>query len=156
VPEGEPEIPDEIARYLARLSVRAGKWGRAADLASDDAQAGAQYLDQAAARLAKRLKMRAEERTGEAPGTPDQAKARLMAAFPEARVMSAGERLSLLVPTRVTRAQRIVLDVEFGAPVRSGVPVRLRGFGVEGRISRRPTRAVTDRAWAAIRSDGSE
>jgi hypothetical protein len=156
VPKGKPEIPADIEMYLARLSVRAGKWGRAADLASDDAQAGAQYLDQAAARLAKRLTMRAEERTGEAPGTPDQVKARLMAAFPGARVTSAGDRLSLIVPVRVTRALRIILDVKFGAPAQWRVPVRLRGFGVEGRISRRPTRAVTDRAWAAIRSDGSE
>jgi hypothetical protein len=153
VPKGKPEIPADIELYLARLSVLAGKWGRAADLASDDAQAGAQYLDQAAARLAKRLKMKAEERTGEAPGTPDQVKTRLMTAFPEAGVTSADDRLRLIVPVRVTRAHRVILDVTFGAPAQSRVPVRLRGFAVEGRIGRRPTRAVTDRACAAIRPD---
>jgi hypothetical protein len=155
VPNGKSGIPADIELYLARLSVSAGKWGRAVDLASDDAQAAIRGLDQAAARLARRLKVRAEERTGEVPGTPDQVKARLMAAFPGAGVTPAGDRLRLIVPVRVTRARRIVLDVEFGAPAQSRVPVRLRGFGAEGRISRRPTRAVTDQAWAAIRSDVS-
>jgi hypothetical protein len=58
------------------------------------------------------------------------------------------------VPVIATRAQRIVVDVEFGTPTESRVPVRMRGFGMEGRISRKPTQTVTDRAWAAIASDG--
>jgi hypothetical protein len=45
---------------------------------------------------------------------------------------------------------------EPAVPAKIGqVPVRLRGFGMEGRISRKPTRTVTDRAWTAITSDDS-
>jgi hypothetical protein len=62
---------------------------------------------------------------------------------------------SSLVPVIATRAQRIVVDVEFGAPTESAVPVRMRGFGMEGRFSRKPTQTVTDRAWAAITSGGT-
>jgi hypothetical protein len=155
MPNGEPGVPAEIGQYLARLSVPAGQLGRAVDAASASPHDAAQDLDRAAARVAARLKTKVEERTGDAPGTPEQVTARLMAAFPEARVVAADDSLRLTVPVRVTRAQRIVLDLEFGAPAQSRVPVRLRGFGLEGRFSRKPTRTVTDRAWAAITSDGS-
>jgi pyruvate/2-oxoglutarate dehydrogenase complex dihydrolipoamide acyltransferase (E2) component len=155
MPNGEPEVPAEVGQYLARLSVSAGQLGRAVDAASASPQAAAQDLDRAAARTAARLKTKVEERTGDAPGTPQQVTARLMAAFPKARVVAADDSLRLTVPVRVTRAQRIVLDLEFGAPAQSRVPVRLRGFGMEGRLRRKPTRTVTDRAWAAIMSDGS-
>jgi hypothetical protein len=154
VSNGEPEVPADIERYLARLSASAGRWGRAVDLAGTDPEAGAQYLHRAAARAAARLKLKVEERAGDAPGTAEQVKARLIAAFPKARVAPSGDGLRLLVPVIATRAQRIVVDVEFGTPTESRVPVRMRGFGLEGRISRKPTKTVTDRAWAAITSDG--
>jgi hypothetical protein len=155
VPNGKHELPVDIELYLAQLSASAKHWGHAVDLAAADAGAGVQYLDRAAARAAARLKMKVEERTGDAPGTAEQVRARLIAAFPKARVAPSGDRLILTVPVRVTRARRIALDVEFGAPKESQVPVRLRGFGLEGRISRKPTQTVTDRAWAAITWDGS-
>lgn len=155
MPNGEPEVTAEIGQYLARLSVPAGQLGRAVDAASASPQAATQDLDRAAARAAVRLKTRAEERTGDAPGTAQQVTARLMAAFSKVRVVTADDSLRLSVPVRVTRAQRIVLDLEFGAPTQSRVPVRLRGFGMEGRFSRKPAKTVTDRAWAAITSDGS-
>jgi hypothetical protein len=154
MPNGEPGVPAEVGQYLARLSVPAGQLGRVVDGASEHPEAAARDLDQAAARAAARLKTEVEERTGDAPGTAEQVTARLMAAFPQAQVVPAADCLRLTVPVRVTRAQRIVLDVEFGAPTQSAVPVRLRGFGMEGRISAKPTRTVTDRAWAAITSDG--
>jgi hypothetical protein len=158
MPNGEPGVPADIGQYLARLSVRGGPLGRAVDGAAVDPKAAAADLDRAAARAAARLRTKVEERAGDVPGTAEQVTARLMAAFPQARVVPAGDRagdsLRLTVPVRVTRAQRIVLDVEFGAPTPSRVPVRLRGFGMEGRISSKPTRTVTDRAWAAITSDG--
>ena len=124
------------------------------DLAGADPEAGGEYLHRAAARAAARLKVKVEERTGDAPGTAEQVRARLIAAFPKARVAPSGDGLRLLVPVIATRARRIVVDVEFGTPTESRVPVRLRGFGMEGPISRKPTRTVTDRAWAAITSDG--
>jgi hypothetical protein len=154
VSNGKPEVPADIELYLARVSASSGQWGRAVDLAGADPEAGGQYLHRAAARAAARLKMKVEERTGDAPGTPEQVKARLIAAFPKARVAPSGDRLRLLVPVIATRARRIVVDVEFGAPTESRVPVRMRGFGMEGRISRKPTQTVTDRAWAAITSEG--
>ena len=155
MPNGEPEVPAEIGRYLARLSVRAGPLGRAVDGASANPAAALQDLDRAAARAAARLKTKVEERTGHAPGTVEEVTARLTAAFPDARAEPADGSRRLLVPVRLTHALRIVLDLEFGAPAQSRVPVRLRGFGMEGPISRKPTRTVTDRAWAAITSDGS-
>jgi len=91
----------------------------------------------------------------DAPGTAQQVTARLMAAFPKARAVTSDDSLRLSVPVPVTRAQRIVLDLEFGVPTPSQVPVRLRGFGMEGRLRRKPTKTVTDRAWAAIMPDGS-
>jgi hypothetical protein len=154
VSNGKPEVPADIELYLARLSASAGHWGRAVDLAGADPEAGGQRLHRAAARAAARLKMKVEERTGDAPGTAEQAKDRLIAAFPKARVAPSGDRLRLLVPVIATRAGRIVVDVEFGAPTESRVPVRMRGFGLEGWISRKPTQTMTDRAWAAITSEG--
>jgi hypothetical protein len=154
VSNGKPEVPADVELYLARLSASAGQWGRAVDLAGADPEVGGQYLQRAAARAAARLKMKVEERTGDAPGSAEQVKARLIAAFPKARVAPSGDSLRLLVPVIAVRAQRIVVDVEFGAPTESRVPVRMRGFGMEGRISRKPTQKVTDRAWAAITSDG--
>jgi hypothetical protein len=100
--------------------------------------------------------MTVEERTGDGPGTAEQVKARLLATFPDAGVSPAGDGLRLTVPVPVTRAHRIVLDAQFGTPTESRVPVRLCGFGMEGkRRSRKPTQEVTDRAWAAIMSDGT-
>jgi hypothetical protein len=84
--------------------------------------------------------MKLEERTGDGPGTAEQVKARLIATFPDARVQPSGDGLLLTVPVPVTRARRIVLDVQFGTPTESRVPVRLRGFGMEGKRSREPTR----------------
>jgi hypothetical protein len=153
VANGKPEVPAYIELYLARLSASAGQWGRAVDLAGADPEAGGQHLHTAAARAAARLKMKVEERTGDARGPAEQVKARLIAAFPKARVAPSGDGLRLLVPVIATRAQRIVVDVEFGATTESRVPVRMRGFGMEGRISRKPTQTVTDRAWAAITSE---
>lgn len=155
VANGEPEVPVDVEEYLAWLSASSGQWGRAVDLAGTDSAAAVRYLDQAAARAAARLRMKVEERTGDGPGTAEQVKARLMATFPDARVAPLDDGLRLTVPVPVTRARRIVLDVEFGTPTESRVPVRLRGFGMEGRRSREPTRDVTDRAWAAITSDGT-
>ena len=154
VANGKPEVPAYIELYLARLSASAGQWGRAVDLAGADPEAGGQHLHRVASRAAARLKVKVEERTGDARGTAEQVKARLIAAFPKARVAPSGDGLRLLVPVIATRAQRIVVDVEFGTPTESRVPVRMRGFGMEGRISRKPTQTVTDRAWAAITSDG--
>jgi hypothetical protein len=154
VSNGKPEVPADIELYLARNSASAGQWGRAVDLAGADPEAGGKYLHRAAARAAARLKMKVEERTGDVPGTAEQVKARLIAAFPKARVAPSGDRLRLLVPVIATRARRIVVDVEFGAQTESRVPVRMRGFGMEGWISRKPTQTVTDRAWAAITSEG--
>jgi hypothetical protein len=75
----------KVAGHLAWLSASSGQWGRAVDLAGADTGAAAQYLDRAAARAAARLKMKVEERTGDAPSTAEQVKARLIAAFPKAK-----------------------------------------------------------------------
>jgi hypothetical protein len=58
----------------------------------------------------------------------------------------------LAVPVGVTGLQQIVIDAELSPADNTHVHVRLRGFGKEGLISRKPTRSVTDQAWAAITS----
>jgi hypothetical protein len=93
--------------------------------------------------------MKVEERTGDAPGTAEQVKARLIAAFPKARVTPSGDRLLLTVLVHVTRARRIALDVEFGAPAESRVPVRLRGFGF-GRTDQPGAHRPTGDSWPVI------
>ena len=97
VANGKPEVPAYIELYLARLSASAGQWGRAVDLAGADPEAGGQHLHTAAARAAARLKVKVEERTGDARGTAVQVKARLIAAFPKARVAPSDDGLRLLV-----------------------------------------------------------
>jgi len=105
------------------------------------------------------LRTKVEERSGDAPGTPDQVAARLSAAFPRATRLPAAGHARLAVPIGVTGLQQIVIDLEFGpAEVVADsvrVPVRLRGFGKEGLINRKPTRAVTDQAWSAVMSEGN-
>jgi hypothetical protein len=83
--DAEPRVPAEIGQYLARLSVPAGQLGRVVDGASASPETAVRDLDAAAARAAARLKTKVEERTGDTPGPADQVKARLMAAFPQAR-----------------------------------------------------------------------
>jgi hypothetical protein len=99
-----------------------------------------------------------EERSGDAPGTADQIAARLVAAFPRATRLPLSEHVRLAVPVGLTGLQQIVNDLEFRTAEDQAdngrVPVRLRGFGKEGLISRKPTRTVTDQAWSAVVTAG--
>jgi hypothetical protein len=148
--EAEPDVPAEIEDYLIGLSVRAGQIG-----GSIGGRAGAGGGARGGARGAARLKTKVEQRSGDAPGTAEQVIARLTGAFPKAKALPAGDLVRLAVPLGLTGLQQIVLDAELGRPAESHVPVRLRGFGKEGLISRKPTRTITDQAWAAIMSEGS-
>jgi hypothetical protein len=101
-----------------------------------------------------------EERTGDAPGTPEHVEARLTAAFPRAMRLSAGDRVRLaVVPVGSSGVQQIVIDLEIkpaDSPAGTGhVTVRLRGYGKEGLIGQKPTRPVTDQAWSAVMSEVS-
>jgi hypothetical protein len=100
------------------------------------------------------LKTKVESRSGEAPGTPADIKARLMAAFPKAVPLPAPDRVRIAVPLGLTGLQHIVIELELG-PALDGSPgprtlVSLRGYGKEGLINRKPTRTTTDQAWAAV------
>jgi hypothetical protein len=148
--EAEPEVPAEIEDYLIGLSARAGQIG-----GSVGGRAGARGGERGGARGAARMKTKVERRSGDAPGTAEQAIARLTGAFPKARALPAGDHVRLAVPLGRTGLQQVVLDAEFGQSAESHVPVRLRGFGKEGLISRKPTQTVTSQAWAAIMSEGS-
>ncbi len=145
----EPEVPAEIEDYLIGVAVRAGQIG-----GSVGGRAGSAGAVRGGARTAARMKTKVELRSGDAPGTVEQVTARLTGAFPKAGALPAGEHIRLAVPFGLTGLQQVVLDAEFGQPSESHVPVRLRGFGKEGLITRKPTRTVTDQAWAAIMSDG--
>jgi len=157
--EAEPEVPPEIEDYLIGLYAHAGQIGGAVGSVAAGAIAGpgaaaggSRGGARGGARGAARLKTKIEQRSGDAPGTAEQVTARLTAAFPKARPLPAGDHVRLAVPVGVTGLQQIVIDAELGPSDGASVPVRLRGFGKEGLISRKPTRAVTDQAWAAIMS----
>jgi hypothetical protein len=156
----EPEVPAEIEGYLIDLCARAGQIGgaiggiAAGAIAGPGAAAGAgRGGARGGARGAARLRTKVEERTGDVPGTADQAAARLTAAFPRAQPLPAGGGVRLAVPVGATGLQQIILDAEFGPAGDAAVYVRLRGFGKEGLINRKPTRTVTDQAWAAVLAD---
>jgi hypothetical protein len=147
-----PEVPAEIEDFLIGLGVRAGQiGGTVAGARRGGARGGA--------RGAARMQTKVEQRTGEAPGTPDQVTARLIAAFPRATRLPAADHVRLAVPVGVTGLQQIVVDLEFGLAKEHAdsvrMPVTLRGFGKEGLISRKPTRTVTDQAWSVVISEGS-
>jgi len=161
MPDLQPAVPPEIEDYLIGLSVRAGQIGgsigsvAAGAIAGPGAAAGAARGGaRGGARGAARLKTRVEERAGEAPGTAAEVTARLTAAFPRATPMTASDRVRMAVPVGITGLQQIVIDVELGPASGACVPVRLRGFGKEGLINRKPTRTITDQAWAAIMAAG--
>ena len=96
------------------------------------------------------MKTVVEQRAGTVPGTPAEAAARLLAAFPRARQLPAGDRLRLAVPVGLTGLQQIVIDFACGPPGDGGAPATLCGYGKEGLLSRKPTRTVTDQAWSAL------
>jgi hypothetical protein len=158
--DAEAGVPAEIEDYLIGLAARAGQIGGAIGSGAASASglapgaAAGRAGARGAARTAARMKTKVERRSGDAPGTAEEATARLIGAFPKARPLPAGDHVRLAVPLGLTGLQEIVLDADFGQPDGSHVPVRLRGFGKEGLISRKPTRTVTDQAWAAILSDG--
>jgi hypothetical protein len=166
MPEKRPEVPPEIENFLIGVSARAGGIGSsiggvaAGAIAGPGAVAGARRAGvRGGASAAARLATKVELRTGDAPGTAEQITARLTAAFPRATRLPAGQHVRLAVPVGVTGLQQIVIDLEFlAAENQTGngrTRIRLRGFGKEGLISRKPTRTVTDQAWNAVMAEGN-
>jgi hypothetical protein len=152
------QVPPEIESYFIELYARAGQIGGSiggAIAGSGSGLAGGRGGARGGARGAARMKTKVEERSGEVPGTAEQVAARLMQAFPKAIPLAAGDHVRFAVPLGITGLQHIVLDAEFTADDVSQVHVRLRGFGKEGIINRKPTLTVTDKAWAAITASGN-
>jgi len=154
-------VPAEIEDYLIGLGARAGEIGGAVGgiaagaIAGPGARMGASRGGaRGGARGAARLQTKVEERAGNVPGTADEAVARLTAAFPRAQPLPGGRGVRIAVPVGLAGLQQIVLDAEFVPASDASVHVRLRGFGKEGLINRKPTRTVTDQAWAAILAAG--
>lgn len=142
------QVPPEIEGYLIDLSARAGQIGGSLG----GGRAGALGGARGGARGAARLTTKVEERSGDVPGSAEQVTSRLMQAFPKAIPMVAGDHLRIAVPVGLTGLQQVVVDAEFRPADDGHVHVLLRGFGKEGLINRKPTRAITDQAWAAITS----
>ncbi len=105
-----------------------------------------------AARGASRLKTKIEQRSGDVPGSAEEVSGRLTRAFPKAEPLPAGDHVRPAVPVGITGLQQIIVDAEFSPVDATRVHIELRGFGKEGLISRKPTRTVTDQAWAAVTS----
>lgn len=159
-----PAVPDQVESYLIELYARAGQLGGAiggiaagAIGGPGAASAGSRGGARSGARSAARLKTKIETRSGEARGTSADITARLTRAFPKAILLPAADRVRVAVPLGVTGLQQIVLDLTFGPPQDTAdgprVPITLNGYGKEGLINRKPTRTVTDQAWAAVIAD---
>jgi hypothetical protein len=145
--ESGAEVPAEIENYLIGAAARAGQAGGAIG-----GVAGSRGGARGAARGASHLKTKIEQRSGDVPGSAEQVTARLAGAFPKAQQLPAGDHVRLAVPVGLAGLQQIVVDAELCPVDGARVHVELRGFGKEGLISRKPTRTVTDQAWAAISS----
>lgn len=143
------EIPPEVEDYLIGLSARAGQIGGSIGGAIAGGPSGAAGA-RGGARGAARITTKVERRSGTVPGTAEQVADRLLAAFPKALRLPADGRIRMAVPLGITGLQQIVLDAELEPGEDGTTTVRLRGFGEEGLLNRKPTRAVTDRAWAAL------
>jgi len=160
--DAPPEVPAEIEDYLIGLSARAGQLGGQIGGRVAGSITGVRGTAAAASRGgarggasgAARLRTKVEERTGHVRGTAQEVADRLEAAFPRAQPLPVSRGVRLAVPVGMTGLQQIVLDAELSASGDASVHVRLRGFGKEGLISRKPTRTVTDQAWAALLADG--
>jgi hypothetical protein len=163
--EASPEVPAEIENYLIELSARAGQIGGSIGAAAAGAAgspgaalAGSRGGARGGARGAARMKTKVEVRAGQAAGTGAEAAARLIAAFPKAKRLPAGDRVRLAVPVGLTGLQQVVLDLELGLEQDGAaiphVHAQLRGYGKEGLLNRKPTRTITDQAWAAVTSGG--
>jgi hypothetical protein len=159
-----PGVPDEVENYLIGLYARAGQLGGSiggvaagAIGGPGAALAGSRGGARGGARGAARLKTKVESRSGEARGAPADITARLTRAFPKAVPLPAADRVRVAVPLGLTGLQQIVIDLILG-PARDAsdgtrVPVTIYGYGKEGVINRKPTRTVTDQAWAAVTAD---
>ena len=83
--------------------------------------------------------------------------ARMAAAFPQAReVAREADLVRMAVPLGRTGLQHIVVDLVLGPPADTpdppSTPVRLRAYGKEGLLSRKPTATTADKLWAAVAS----
>jgi hypothetical protein len=155
-------VPPEIEDYLIGLYARAGQLGGsiggiaagAVGGPGAAAAAGSRGGARGGARGAAMLKTKVESHSGEARGTPAEITARLAAAFPKAVPLPAADRVRIAVPLGLTGLQQIVIDLMFGSALdgtdRPRVLITLCGYGKEGILNRKPTRTVTDRAWAAV------
>jgi hypothetical protein len=156
-----PGVPPEIEDYLIGLYARAGQLGGSiggiaagAVGGPGAAAAGSRGGARGGARGAARLKTKVESHSGEVRGTPAEITARLAAAFPKAVPLPAADRVRVAVPLGLTGLQQIVIDLMLGSaqdgPDGPRVLITLCGYGKEGIINRKPTRTVTDQAWAAV------
>ena len=154
-------VPPEIEDYLIGLYARAGQLGGSiggiaagAVGGPGAAAAGSRGGARGGARGAARLKTKVESHSGEARGTRAEITARLAAAFPKAVPLPAADRVRIAVPLGLTGLQQIVIDLMFGSALDGTdgprVLITLCGYGKEGIINRKPTRTVTDQAWAAV------
>lgn len=153
--------PPEIEDYLIGLYARAGQLGGSiggiaagAVGGPGAAAAGSRGGARGGARGAAMLKTKVESHSGEARGTREEITARLAAAFPKAVPLPAADRVRIAVPLGLTGLQQIVIDLMFGSALDGTdgprVLITLCGYGKEGIINRKPTRTVTDQAWAAV------
>jgi hypothetical protein len=162
VADAQLDVPAEIEDYLIGLGAQAGQLGgqigggAAGSLTgvAGTAAAASRGGARGGARGAARLRTKVEERTGDVRGTAQEVADRLEAAFPRAQPLPGSRGVRLAVPVGMTGLQQIVVDADFTASGDATVHVRLRGFGKEGLISRKPTRTVTDQAWAAVLAGG--
>jgi hypothetical protein len=143
----DARVPAEVEEYLVGLNAAAGQLGGSAvGVGGSGARGGAR----GGAAGARMLKTVVEERAGSCSGGAGEVLDRIAAALPRAREMGRQDDLVRIdVPIGRTGLQHIVVDLVFGPGGNAAVPVRLRAYGKEGLLSRKPTRSVADQAWTA-------
>lgn len=159
MPEQDPRVPPEVEEYLIGVYAQAGKTGGRIGGALAGAPTGGMGGGRGGARGARRLKTLVEERVAVSPGgNPLE---RVVAAFPKAGELAREDDLvRLVVPTGLTGLQQIVVDLDLPAAARSAdaqaTEVRLRAYGKEGVISRKPTAKTADKMAAVISGSVSD
>lgn len=147
--EQDPSVPHEVEEYLVAANAAAGAIGGSLGGAIGAGVAGAAPAGaRGGARGARWLKTVVEERAGASPGTRDDVLQRVAAAFPQALELARQDDLvRLAVPIGRTGLQHIVVDLMLRSAA-GFTEVRLRAYGKEGLLSRKPTAATADKVLA--------
>jgi hypothetical protein len=147
VREQDPRVPQDVEDYLVGQIARAGELGSVLGAAPGGRRGGT--------RGAQRLKTVVAERSGMIPAAAaDDLAARVVAELPRAKQLDVAvpeDLVRMVVPVGITGLQRIVVDLS-ATPAGDSAEVRVRAYGKEGLLSRKPTEATAEKVLEALTS----